>query len=163
MREGKLYKCILGIWILCIVAGGAFYDFSGAFMSILLSILLGVCVIRRKQLFWEWNVSGIASAVTLMGYLLAVVFAVDRGFAFLGVFKYLWIVLFVVLVMQLEQEERQKLLHSVMPMGVILAVLGLISWFIPAWKELVYVNDRLGGSFQSVSYTHLTLPTMAVV
>ncbi|MCM1233401.1 MAG: O-antigen ligase family protein [Ruminococcus flavefaciens] len=68
--------------------------------------------------------------------------------AFLGLGKILWIGLFFVFYQQLDESKRAHFFRGIPWIGVFETAIGVIGYLIPIVKEKLWVNERLGGTFQ---------------
>ena len=93
------------------------------------------------------NAAFITVCVTVVGYLLSVFWAVDRGMAFLGFVKYLPLLLFVFLISQ-NEDEKERLLRLLPYFAFVLALITVICAQIPPVKSYFSVAGRFAGCFQ---------------
>lgn len=156
VERGKTMK-VLGDWYtvgmgaifaVCCALYGMYYEFCGAVMTVVLATLLGFSLLCNRTIFLKLNLGIIISAVLLVFYSIASVYAVDSGMAFLGIFKYSWIFLFLLCYGNLKQQDKERIVNSIPYIGMVMCLLGVFSFFVDELYSVFYVNDRLGGCFQ---------------
>lgn len=141
--------CVL--WFLVLMApflAGGFFEWSAAILSAgLAGILIYIC---RKSggLQVYLNLPLLTVAVVVLSYGLGAVWAVDRGMAVFGFVKFLPWLLFLLLLMQTDSEERRKALDAVWLSGIVMVLLSDGLRVIPAFERMLFVNHRLAGFFQ---------------
>lgn len=126
---------------------GGFYDF----VSCLATVGLGIYLLwlgKRRGLSVYWNSALMLASVIVAGYLLSVIWAVDCGMAWIGVIKFLPLPLFVIVLMQFREEERQSLLWSVPISNLLIIGTAVLGYGIPVIREHLYLAGRLAGTFQ---------------
>lgn len=142
---------------------GGFYEF----VSCLVTSGLGICLLwfnyKNKRYTLYWNGALALAAVVAIGYAAALLWAVDRGMALLGFLKYLPLVLFVLVLMQLSAEERRELLFAVPVSGVLIVGIGILLYWIPAVREHLFMAGRFGGTFQYANTMALYFLTGIIV
>lgn len=142
---------------------GGFYEF----VSCIATAVLGVCLLwliyknKRCELYWNGTLA--LAVVTAAGYAAALLWAVDRGMALLGVLKYLPLVLFVLVLMQLTVEERTGLLFAVPVSGVLIVGMGILLYWYPTAREFLFMAGRFGGTFQYSNTMALYFLTSIIV
>lgn len=127
---------------------GGFYEFVGCLATIGFGVYLFWIMHRRKEICLFWNSGIILAIVLVVCHGLAVLWAVDSGMAFLGVLKFMPIVLFVLILMQFTEEERGRLLFSVPVSGIIIIAIGILLYWVSAVREHFFMAGRFGGTFQ---------------
>lgn len=135
------------VFIFALLCTGIFYEYSSCAFSIFLCIFL-LCITKKEQKFvWRWNLTTV-SVVLMMGfYLLSILWAVDRGMAFVGFLKFLPVLLFLMLLMQ--EKDVSESIFSCFPYWVAaIVVLFIVAMYIPRLESRVSVAGRLAGFFQ---------------
>ena len=127
---------------------GGFYEFVSCLATIGFGVYLFWITHRRKEICLFWNSGIILAIVLLVCHGLAVLWAVDSGMAFLGFLKFMPIVLFVLILMQFTEEERNRLLLSVPVSGIIIIAIGILFYWVLAVREHFFMAGRFGGTFQ---------------
>ncbi len=135
----------IGILITSLVVAGGFYTWFSCIASVLLMAGILISVFREKRLLIIRNPFGIAVTVVAVCYLLVCLWAIDRGMALFGFFKFLPFPLYLI---WLEQREinREEILQYLPAIGTVLTVLTYVMSFFETF-DLVQVEGRLGGSF----------------
>lgn len=141
-------KILLSIYILSFFFFGMFYEFCGTLVSAILSIFLIIYAFREKCINVRINAGFAVSLILLAGYLISPLYAVDSGMAFTGIFKYLWVVLFLLAYRQMDKDERIVFIKVLPHMGFVMCILCFAGYFVPYLKEHLYSNGRLCGFFQ---------------
>lgn len=126
---------------------GTFHEFLSCVLSIcLIGVLL--CKFKREQRIVIYkNLITVAIATMSVLYLAATLWAVDSGMALIGFFKFLPVLLFLVVLMQDEGCICQ--IHSTLPYIIAaLTIIGVVGMMVPALAEYFMVAGRLAGTFQ---------------
>ncbi|MCM1202835.1 MAG: O-antigen ligase family protein [Bacteroidales bacterium] len=97
---------------------------------------------------FRWTLGTGTGILFVLGYSLAVPFAVDSGMAATGIFRHLWVLLWLVAVRQIRTEERKRMLEKIPYIGVAMCILGGAAFLIPTLYDNMFANGRLGGGFQ---------------
>jgi hypothetical protein len=127
---------------------GLFFEFTAAFAGIVLSLFLGFLTIRQKTLRLALNFNSILLVLVFLSYLLVIPWSVDRGMSLIGWVKFSVPILFMLVVMQFEEDEIRKS-YAVIPLaGIIMVILGTIAYFVPFLADFLIDAGRLGGFFQ---------------
>ncbi|MCI8465277.1 MAG: hypothetical protein HFI63_05410 [Lachnospiraceae bacterium] len=129
--------------------GGGFFEWTSCLFAVFLAGYLLYCRRKRGALLIVCSPVLFLAASLAACYGIGSFWAVDRGMALLGFCKFLPLPLFVLVVMQIEKGEREKLLDTVPVSGGVMTVLsfGLRQLFPVLWDRF-YVGDRLAGFFQ---------------
>lgn len=139
---------LLALFCLCPFFYGMYYEFCGTIAFVIITGLLLWAVHRERKLAISFDVGTTMAALLTISYLFTVIWAVDRGMAFLGFFKAAWVFLFLLGVQWLCPDSREKILTMVAYIGVAQCLISFVGYFIPYLQEHLYVNHRLGGFFQ---------------
>lgn len=89
---------------------GGFYEFVGYAAGIVLCIILWKQILQKKKMRFYCNPSVIAIVILCFGYGITVFYGIDKGMAFLGFLKYASIAMFLLVLMQIPQEEKKSYL-----------------------------------------------------
>lgn len=135
-------------WILLamLVMAGCFHEYVACGAAAAIASCLVIQVARRKRLLIRKNVAAGAVLLTTLCYLIAVLYAVDRGMALTGFFKVLPVLLFILLVMQ--EEGGAQLLHRLPYYALGMGVISLFAQWIPGVEGYFVVAGRMAGFFQ---------------
>lgn len=126
---------------------GGFYEFTSCIIFCGLSFFILLDYYKNKRKF-VIGINALCIAAITVAYLLSIVFAVDRGMAFLGFIKYMPLIPLVLLVSQIEVEERTKLIRLIPLMGVGMTVVSALLSFSETISSFLNVNGNLSGFFQ---------------
>ncbi len=129
-------------------AFGLYYEFTAYIAGMMIALFLIYTVFKNKRLRYAKQAGAFCLAGSYLFYLITVLFSVDKGMALAGFFKALPILLFLMLLFQLEKNIVEDGLHVIPYAGLIMLILSSVSWLIPSLKDYFYNNDRLGGFFQ---------------
>lgn len=127
---------------------GMYYEFCGTIACIVMAGLLLWKIRQERKMKLELNVGMSLALLMAAGYLVSCIWAVDTGMAFTGVFRILWIVVFLMGVQQFEPEYRGELIGSIPYIGALQCLIGFVGYFVPFMQDHLYVNHRFGGFFQ---------------
>ena len=134
-------------FIISLCAVGLFHDavacfFGAAALALLIFRLLktGHLTLHKNLTFW--------TVLSIPGfYLLSVLWALDRGMAFVGFLKFLPLLLFLLLAQQ-DPETKPLLLKTFPPMMAALTLVSCLLSLFPGFGESFLVADRLAGTLQ---------------
>lgn len=138
-QEWALYLLML-LTPFCV---GGYLVWSSALAACVLLLLLrgkGERMAREKT---DWVLAAFISLPVML--LAAGLWGVDRGQAWFGFVKFIPLPLFCLAVRQIEPG---RLWDAVSAGGVLMTVVSLVLWCIPATRDAVQVNGRLAGFFQ---------------
>ena len=94
------------------------------------------------------NLSSAAVFLVCLGFLFTPMWAADKGMAVFGIVRYLPLVFYALLVMQMSESERLGAYNLIPLTGAGITVISFLLQFIPALSEHFTVNGRLSGYFQ---------------
>lgn len=134
-----------GILVTSLVVAGGFYIWFSCIVSIFLLIAVLIGVFREKKLVIGKNPFWIAVTVVGVFYLLACLWAVDRGMALFGFFKFLPFPLYLIYLEQ-RDVEKEQIIQRLPAIGTIITVLTYVMSFFDSF-DLVLTEGRLGGTF----------------
>ena len=126
---------------------GLFHEFIACFVSAIFLIYILVETIRQKSITLSYGTSFLAVAVIVAGYLLSAFWAIDKGMAFFGFFKFLPALLWSVIILPKSSEEKKVLLSVIPWSGAIMTVLSYLLSFFAVFDGYFSVADRLAGFF----------------
>ena len=133
------------IFSLCAV--GLFHEFVACVAGAVLCIYLCVYAYKNKKVRVCLNLCSLSVASVVGFYGLSTLWAVDSGSAFIGFFKFLPLLLFLLVIMQQEKsaEDYFKMIPYV---AAIMTVASAVLMQIPGLKKWFAVSGRLAGFFQ---------------
>lgn len=143
----KKYPVLTIIFFISLVCTGIFYEYYSCAFSVLLLIVLIWKVGKEKKFHFYWNNTSMAVMGLIVFYLVSTLWAVDSGMAFIGVFKFLPVLLFLFILMQ--EKSVGKITINVLPYIVtVLTILSIIGMLIPVLESKFTVAGRLAGFYQ---------------
>ena len=143
----KKYPVLTIIFFVSLVCTGIFYEYYSCAFSVLLLIVLIWKVGKEKKFHFYWNNTSMAVMGLIVFYLVSTLWAVDSGMAFIGVFKFLPVLLFLFILMQ--EKIVGKITINVLPYIVsVLTILSIIGKLIPVLESKFTVAGRLAGFYQ---------------
>lgn len=134
-------------FLLSLCAVGLFHDAVACFFSGALLLLLIGRMAKTGRLVFRKNLTLWTVVAIVVFYGLSVIWALDRGMAFVGFLKFLPLLLFVLLSQQ-EEDIKPLLLKTFPPVMAVLTVFTSLFSLIPDFGESFLVADRLAGTLQ---------------
>ncbi len=131
------------------IVGGYYTAISCFFTIILLAFLVYKALSAKKEDVFKVNITVGATALLVVSYLVVSLWAVDKGTAVYGFFKFLPVALLSFIVSGYTKEERNSLLEAIPLSAAINGVVAYVLSFIPVLSDYLLVAERLGGFFQS--------------
>lgn len=126
---------------------GGFYEGVSCLFSVILTGYLLYLLKKSGVIIIKINLTWISMLLLVIAYGVSVIWAVDHGMAVLGFVKFLPLLLFLTIIMQI-QGGREALLDMVPLAGGFMTVLSSVLGQIPLWRDYFWVNKRLAGFFQ---------------
>lgn len=127
---------------------GGFHEWVSCLYSLALIGILLWGAQREGGLRLQKHLTFFAVLTLACFYGVSAFWAVDRGMAIVGFFKFLPLPLFALALMQIGAQERREILDAAPISGGVMVALSLVLWLIPACRDALYVNGRMGGFFQ---------------
>lgn len=141
---------------------GLFYEYLSCMASVILCIYIVYFSIKNKAFHLKISLASISVFLVVISYGVTAIWAIDSGDAVIGFFKFLPIILFVLLLMQ-EKEGKPNvnvIPYSMAVMTVVSSVLSLV----PNLKQHFTVSDRLSGFLQySNTFALLLLVSLVIM
>ena len=126
-------------------AGGFFEYVSGGICLVLVCFF--VCyLIGKNKIKLAIDINFLAIIVLVFSYLIVALWAVDSGVAVAGFFKFVPVLLFYVLLCNIE--DKEKYILWLPDAGVLMVLLSFIMMQFNSMSHLVSVGGRMSGSFQ---------------
>ncbi len=133
--------------MLSIICVGGFHEYISCILAVAMSVYLLVKVKRQKQFVFYFNFLSISVISICLFYGLTCLWAVDKGMAFIGLFKFLPILLYLFILWQ--ENAFLERLFAVLPFfAAVVVLLTSVLSFVPIFKPFFTVADRLAGTFQ---------------
>lgn len=142
----QLKRCDFLDWLFMamLLSVGIFHEFIGAAFSVALCIYL--IVKMKKQLVLKNSFLGWTVAVLVFFYGFSTLYAVDKGMAWVGFWKFLPLILYLVCLWQ--REGRGQILHILPYFGAVTVILSIAGMYLPVAGDFFTVAGRLAGFFQ---------------
>ena len=147
MKEQSILVSIGILLVLLTFIFGGFYSFLAAPVSLILAFLI-IRISKQKGLKIYWNISSLSIFLLFLFYGISWFWAVDRGMSLFGGIRLFPVVLYAVLLMQMDSEDARSVYQMVPWAGAIMTVLSIGLQFIPVLYDFFVVNRRLAGFFQ---------------
>ncbi|WP_034450489.1 O-antigen ligase family protein [Butyrivibrio sp. AE2032] len=122
---------------------GIFYEWQAALAIAALLVILIAKTVKEKKICFETGFPLIFTACLTAGHILTAFWAVDKGMVWLGVVKFLPLLLFV-----FAASKEDDNLRFVPLAGVVMTVVSVALSPIDALKGHVIVSGRIGGFFE---------------
>lgn len=131
---------------------GGYYEFVGSMLSSVAGVGVFYFAYKRKsqrnpKKMVEWDGAVWFGGIMVLAYLIACVYATDKGMAFTGVAKKSAIFNMALLLTFLEAEQRKKLLSFLPHAGCILCGIGAVGSFVPGVSSYIVKESRFSGTF----------------
>ncbi|MBO4808323.1 MAG: O-antigen ligase family protein [Lachnospiraceae bacterium] len=128
--------------------GGIFYDWA-VFLSLVINTAFLLAYSAKKgKLNIFLDIKGVAGLIILASSFLSIFAAQSKGDAVLGLSRIITVLTFVVLLMQLEVEDRQAAFKMIPYSGIIMIAISAIIFLFPDIRSFAFETDRLAGLFQ---------------
>lgn len=136
---------IVFVLSLCLIGG--FHEYISCLVGSVLAVWLFLKVKKEKKFRFRMNHTSIGMVVLVFSYLVASLWAIDIGMAFLGFLKFLPVFLFLTGLFQ--EKDAAKNIENILPcMTSIMVILSLMFMYIPVLREYFNVAGRMAGFFQ---------------
>ncbi len=126
---------------------GVFHEYLSCILSAVLLARLLMCLIKQRSLTVRITMTGIAVALLVSGYAVTSLWAVDSGAAIFGFFKFLPLLLYLLVLMQ-EPDGREKTLNGLPYVASVMTVLSVALMYVPGLETYFAVSGRLSGFVQ---------------
>lgn len=143
----SLRQITVVLFYLSLAAAGLFHDFVACLFSGVLCAVLLVYLLRQKEPVLQTGITFWSVCAIVFFYGASILWALDRGMAFVGFLKFLPVLLFFLLTIQVP-ESREQILALFPGAMAVMVVLSTLGSFLPALAEYLLVADRLAGFLQ---------------
>lgn len=126
---------------------GLFHEFLACISGIALSIYLCRLVAKQGGMRFYVNLTSIAVLLIVCFYGLSVFWAVDSGEAFIGFFKFLPLLLFMLVLMQ-DPRQAAVWLKTLPYLAAFITVVSAVLMQVPVLERYFSTAGRLSGTFQ---------------
>ena len=148
MKTVKLKTTLpLFLGLLSFFAGG-FYAFLAFPVALYLSVWLMLRSKKAGGLRLCLSLESVAVLLVVLAYGLTAFWGIDRGLAWWGFVKFIPLVLYAAVLMQLDQQEREETLCLIPLAGVIMTLGGTVLQFIPVLQTRIMPNGQFAGFFE---------------
>lgn len=127
---------------------GGFFEFTAAVFTCVFSVLISVYAFRKKTMYLPFDWGAVAVFVMVLFYGITAFWAVDRGMAIFGFVKFLPLLLYIVLVAQMEKQAHTEVLQVLPWSGCLMTILSFALSFLPTLGTHFIVAQRLAGFFE---------------
>lgn len=128
---------------------GGYYEFTSCIVAIVLIITFLIKVKENKKIQIRVTDINIFIIIFSFTYLVSILYAVDKGMAFLGFLKFSVLLIFIITLMQFESGEVKDIQRCIPYIAASMTIITFILFFIPYTKGIVASeNNRIGGMFQ---------------
>lgn len=132
--------------MLVLLAVGGFHEYVSCAASVVMCLYLAIRLIKRKELNIRKSLLSLAVLLLCAGYGLTVFWAVDRGMAWIGFWKFLPAALYLLCLWQNGESDSILELLPYFAGGLVLICLACMQ--VEVLRPFVTVADRLAGPFQ---------------
>lgn len=129
-------------------AAGGFHTYVSAVTVICLLLQLTATAKKQGYLRVVLNFNSIAIALVVLGYCITPVWAADKGMAVFGILRYLPLMLYILVLMQLNPKQKQECLALIPVSGCLMTVLSGLLLLAPGTAAHLTVSGRLAAFLQ---------------
>ena len=148
-RLPKELKWIAVLLFAAPFAIGLYHEYTVYIAGIIVLILLGLIIAKRKKIIFSKNIGSLLITFTLLCYFIVIPFAIDKGMAFAGALRFSVPLLFLFLLLQFDKKQIRKLWEVIPASAISMLILSIVLWIIPETYSFVSgENERLAGFFQ---------------
>lgn len=168
IMNGKQNKIMLQLPILLgIVMYGGFYDFCVYAVGVITLLFLFIKLGKDKKSKTIKNEIFYGSIVLCASAAVSAFAGVNRGMAWLGVFRVFVMAVWIFYLMQFDKNEREAAVDIIPWAGAVMVLTGIISLMLrdilPQVADMFWQADRFGGTFQYSNTCALFLLTGLLV
>lgn len=146
IEKNNIFPCKLFMFFAPFFCGG-FFEWTSCLFSLFLVGYLFYIWKKNGTIIFRKNLTVLAVAVVILFYGISALWGIDHGMSLVGFFKFLPLILFSLIIMQFEPEERTDLWDVIPVSGAAMTILSILLGQIPLLQELFFVNHRLAGFF----------------
>ncbi len=133
------------VLIVAVLLVGSFNEFAGCILSVILTVYLFLKLKKEKRLSIKVNLLSVSIALICVMYGVTILWAVDRGMAFVGFLKFLPLLLYLIAIWQSKDLNFETILPYFSAAMVLISTAGM---HIPFTSQFFSVAGRLAGFFQ---------------
>lgn len=138
---------LFAIFAVAVLAVGTFYEWVSCALCIMLILWLLFKLKSAKSVTFKFNLTSVACALVAICYALSAFWAVDKGMAVIGFFKFLPIPLFL-LCLYFEPQTEDVIKRALPFLSAVIVIITSVLMQIPALKSYFSVAGRLAGTFE---------------
>ncbi|MEE0945610.1 MAG: O-antigen ligase family protein [Acutalibacteraceae bacterium] len=147
LKKSGLKNGAVVIFFLTALFAGGYQDYVAALTGAALLIYIAVIGYKNRKLSFNVNLTSLSVVVISLFYLVSVLWAVDKGMAFVGFVKFLPVPAFMLILMQ-ENTGSDRFIKLLVPFGFAVTLISIPLMFVPYLEGYFSVADRLAGPFQ---------------
>lgn len=125
---------------------GGFYDWTFMIAGVMWAVLLMWTLLEKQRMIIDAR-KMIIGMIVFICYLGTISYGIDRGMSMIGAVKVLTILVFAVLIRQLDMDVQKDFLNQIPMLATIMTITSMITWITPI-KTYFFQAGRLGGFFQ---------------
>lgn len=145
--SNKKIEYITLVFLVSVCLVGIFNEFLSCLFSLAIITGLFLCVKKTDSLKIDINLVSVSVFLICALYLITALWAVDAGMAVVGSFKYLPVVLFLV-VLQQNGKVKESIFAGLPYLAVAMTVISFVFMQVPALETYFSVAGRLAGFLQ---------------
>lgn len=138
-EENRILKLL---FILSFFLFGLFHEFTAILFLFFEFLYIGY-LFHKKDIVVYDNINFMFMLFIVFMYLFVVLFAIDRGMALIGFLRQLSILMFLIILMQYNKQERNELLLLIPLLGIVMIGISVMGYFIPVMNKFFIVNQLL--------------------
>lgn len=152
MKTKKLSKSKLDLFAVIMLIypflSGIFYDWA-VFLSLIINAVFLIAYSAGKgRINIYLDIKGVAGLVILATSLLSIFAAISKGDAVLGVARIISVLIFILILMQLEDEKRLAAFKMIPYAGILMIAVSALIFCFPDIRPMAFETNRLAGLFQ---------------
>lgn len=136
-------EIITAVSLLC---AGTFHEYISCFLNAAMLIYIIVKAAANKSMRLFINITSVSVFCIPLFYALIIFWAIDSGMAAIGVFKFLPVLLYFLILMQTESSD--DVISALPVLAAVTTVISAIGMYIPVLKDYFSVSGRLCGFFE---------------
>ena len=92
IKNRGMYMGLIAMLVVAGILGGGYFEFASSIISIIGLLFISVLLIKNQKFQISWCVSSISVYVFVIMYFVVCIWAIDKGMALMGAFKFLPVV-----------------------------------------------------------------------
>ncbi|MCL2046896.1 MAG: O-antigen ligase family protein [Oscillospiraceae bacterium] len=161
--SNKKYIALYAFATISILLFGQYHFWSAFLGGAYLAIAIIITVIKKQYLNVSFGLPTLLIHLVVLSYFVSIIWAIDKGMATLGFFKYLTVSL-IILLADGTAVNKNKILETYATIAGLSVILCCLLSFIPSIRREVFYGGRLGGTFlYANSYGLYLLLSMVII